>query len=178
MPPVLVIGAALAIGAAGTALSISASQKSANANEDIAQQQQNANAINQQAMETDARRKQLEVVRQSQVARSVATTNATSQNAQLGSGLQGGYGQISGEENTNLVGINQNLQFGRQRFAIDNVISSDRMSLASGQGMAGWGSGLSSLSGSIMGAYSAFNRLSYGGPPNSGEFLTNTQEGK
>lgn len=179
MPPILVIGAALAISAVGTAVSIAASSKSASANEDIAAQQQQSNAIQQQAMETDAQRRQLEVVRQAQVARATATSSAVSQNAQLGSGLQGGYGQISGEENTNLLGIQQNLQFGREQFAINNQISNDRISLASAQGMSGWGSGLTSIGNTMMSAYGASTRLSqvpfgsgqqygrtYGSPPN------------
>jgi len=40
-----------------------------------------------------------------QRARSLALSTATNQGAQFGTGLQGGYGQISGESGTNMLGI-------------------------------------------------------------------------
>ncbi len=80
-----------------------------------------------QAMELDARRKSLEVVRNQQRARALALTTATAQGAQGGSGLQGGYGQATGQAGTNLMGIQQNLQIGRNIQAFNQGISNNRI---------------------------------------------------
>lgn len=79
------------------------------------------------AMETDARRRQLEVVRNQQRARSVAVTNATAQGASKGSGLQGGYGQIAGQSGVNMLGIQQSLGIGRSIFDLNAQTSQRRM---------------------------------------------------
>jgi len=159
---VTAVVAAVGLSAAGSVVSASAASKSASAQEDVAQSQQQANDLSRQAMELDAHRRQLEVIRQGQVARSMATTNATAQNAQLGSGLQGGYAEVAGMEGTNLLGINQNLTLGEENFNIQNRISQDRMTMAQAGGLAAWGQGLSGLGGSIMSGYGAMSRLSQG----------------
>src|SRR5690349_12770116 len=72
------------------------------------------------AMELDARRQSLEAIRQGQRARALGLTAATQQGAGFGSGLQGGYGQISGQTNQNLLGVGQNLEIGRNIFGINS----------------------------------------------------------
>lgn len=81
----------------------------------------------QTAMELDARRKQMENLRQTQRARSLALASATGSGAQFSSGLQGGYGQISGQSNTNASGIRQNLELGRDIFNINAGISDNQI---------------------------------------------------
>src|SRR5688572_5457871 len=88
------IGAGL--GVAGTVTSMFGASEVSEAQQKIAQLEMQANAVRQQQMETNARRETLEAIRRTQQARSVALSNATAQNAQGGSGLQGGFGQISG----------------------------------------------------------------------------------
>lgn len=83
-----------------------------------------------QAMELDARRKQLEVIRNQQRYRAVALTNATAQGARQGSGLQGGYGQISGQSGFNLLGIQQNLQIGQNIFGLNSQITGQKQQYA------------------------------------------------
>src|ERR1041384_4701100 len=81
-------------------------------------------------MELDAQRKQMEVLRNAQRARALGLQAATSQGASLGSGLQGGYGQISGAANTNLLGIGQNLQIGENLFDINANVDQSKIQLA------------------------------------------------
>jgi hypothetical protein len=92
-------------------------------------------------METSARRQQLEIVRNGQRARAFATNAAVNQGAQFGSGLSGGYGQISGATGFNLQGVTDNLQTGRQLFGIDSQISANRIAAnqARGQEMTAMG---------------------------------------
>lgn len=84
----------------------------------------------QQAMELDARRRSLEVLRNQQRARAVALTNANAQGAARGSGLQGGYGQIAGQSGVNLLGISQNLQIGQNIFGLNNQITDQKQAYA------------------------------------------------
>ena len=81
--------------------------------------QMQANLERKKQMELMARRQQMETLRNSQRARSISLANASAQGAQFGSGLSGGYGQIAGMTNTNLLGIGQNLEIGRNLFNID-----------------------------------------------------------
>lgn len=116
------------------ALNIQSAQESldaANASRAINQQivgyEREVEAQRKQAMELDARRRQLEVIRNQQRARSIAITNATAQNAGRGTGLQGGYGQISGQSGVNLLGIQQNLQIGQNIFGLQSQITDQRL---------------------------------------------------
>lgn len=96
--------------------SIAASEGSLAINKGIAAQQTEIEAQKRQAMEVDARRQQLEIIRGQQRARALGLTNATAQGSSKGSGLQGGYGQASGQAGTNLVGVQQALQSGENIF--------------------------------------------------------------
>jgi len=83
-----------------------------------------------QQMNLDSQRQQLEIVRNSQRARSMALNSATNQGAQFGTGLQGGYGQISGQTNTNLLANSQNLEIGNNIFGLNNQISQYKSQLS------------------------------------------------
>lgn len=101
------------------------------------------------AMELDAKRKQIEVIRNQQRARALGLTVANAQGARQGSGIQGAYGQISGATTDNLNGIFQNLEIGRNIFGINRGISDQRLAYAAGgdiinegQGIIAQGSGI------------------------------------
>lgn len=96
-------------------------------NKDIFAKQQGVEEQRFGAMELDARRRQLEVIRNQQRARSIGLTTATAQGARQGSGLQGGYAQASGQAGVNLSGIQQNLEIGRNIFGLNSDISKRRM---------------------------------------------------
>lgn len=168
-----IIGAvAVGVSAVGVGVSMYGSSQQAKANQDIASQQQQANQISLQAMEVESHRRQLETVRQGQIARSQSTAVATSQNAQLGSGLPGAQAQVTGEQNYNMLGLNQNLDLGKEMNTVNNNISQDRMSLASAQGISAFGSGLTSLGNIGVSTFGSYNRLSqfagFGGSQSSG----------
>jgi hypothetical protein len=103
--------------------SVAASQASLTINQGIVGQQKEIETQKRQAMEVDARRQQLEIIRGQQRARALGLTNATSQGSSKGSGLQGGYGQASGQAGTNLVGVQQALQSGENIFNANAAIT-------------------------------------------------------
>jgi len=137
----------------------SAAKKSAEASQQIAKLEQQVEAQRMKAMEIDARRKNLENIRNAQRAQSLATATATNQGAQAGSGLQGGIAQIKGQEGFNALGINQNLEIGRTIFGINAQISEQKQNLAAAGSDLYAAQGLSSLGGSILGNASAVGRI-------------------
>lgn len=138
--------------------------------------EQKVEAQKRQAMELDARRKSLENIRQIQRMRALALTNATSQGAAQGSGLQGGYGQISGQGGWNALGINQNLQIGENIFDINAQISQQKIAMANAGMLQQQGAAFSSAGSSVMGAAGTLGKLTgpytekspYSGSTNSG----------
>lgn len=141
-----------------------------------------------QFMEMDARRRQLENLRNFQRARATALENATTQGASYGSGLQGGYSQIRGESEWNALGVNQQLYLGRNAFDINALLSQSKIAQAyasltmqqgqlkveEGKQQVARASGESALGGSIMQAASPFARLVGGPQPNQGYYPTGT----
>lgn len=107
--------------------SITASNASLAINQGIVGQQRAIEETKRQAMEVDARRQQLEIIRQQQRGRAMALASNV---AQGGSGaiggssaLAGAYGQIAGQSGVNLLGVQQALQSGRQVFAANASIT-------------------------------------------------------
>lgn len=164
---VALFAASLAVGAAGVGTSVMGAMNAAEANKNIAGLEMKAEEQRKIAMELDARRKTLEQVRVMQRAHSMATSNANNQGALLGSGVQGGYGQISGQGGTNLLGIAQNREIGENMFGINTQISGQKMNLADAQSMSAIGSGLTSLGSMGMSAVGNFGKLSGGFPSQS-----------
>lgn len=110
--------------------SIVAAGQSRTINQGIVGEQREIEATKRQAMEVDARRQQLEIIRQQQRGRALGLTTATAQGASKGSGLQGGYGQISGQTGVNILGVQQNLQAGRNIFDSNASISNYNSDMA------------------------------------------------
>lgn len=175
--PILAVAAIAGLGLQAygqhRAATIAGQQANLQANE--ASQQQAIEAQKQQQMQLQARRTEMEALRQNQVARSQATAAANSQGAIYGSGIQGGYGQISGQTGTNLVNQSQNLQIGENIFGLNSNISTDRIGLAHLGGSMATAQGISSFGGSLAGAAQAIGRLgagfggsSYGSPESGG----------
>lgn len=101
------------------------------------------------AMELSANRQSLEILRSNQRARSTAINNATNQNAQFGSGLQGGLAQVTDQGLFNLAGVNQNLQIGDAMFGINQQITTQKQQLAQVQGQAATDQGIASIGGAL-----------------------------
>lgn len=151
-----------------------AAQQSAQIAGQVSEQEIAANAQRKTAMELNARRQELEVFRNSQRARSMALTSATSQGAQFGSGLQGGYGQISGQTGVNASGIEQNLAIGQNLFGIDDRISQLRSQSASMQAnyqsQSATYQGISNLGGAVAKSATPFANMFGGGLQSSGGY--------
>lgn len=146
----------------GAITQMNAAKDSAEANRNIAAAQQRQEALRHQAMELDAKRKQTEFIRQQQRSRAFSLASATSGNAQEGSGLQGAYGQYSGVANNNLLGLSQSLQFGQQNFGISQDITNNRYALADAGAQSAFGSGLSSLGGTLISSAGTLGKLGQG----------------
>lgn len=161
MDPVTI--ASLLSSASGMAMSLFGSSQStkyakeqAAAQANIAGLEQQQDAVRRQGMELDAQRKSMEVLRNSQRARAMAQSAATNQGASFGSGLQGGYGQISGQAGINLLGINQSRELGENMFDLNAKIDQQKINyanaggqLAGAQAMSGLGKSLVSDAGTI-----------------------------
>lgn len=113
----------------------------------------------EQAMQLSARRQQLEIIRNTQRARSMGLQAAVSQGAQFGSGYSGGQAQELGMGSFNLQGVNQNLQSGENIFSINRDISKSKLALSQVQGQAATDAGISAIGGSIMKAGDPLGRL-------------------
>jgi hypothetical protein len=94
--------------------------------------QRKAEQARQSSATLDARRRRRQIIREQQVARATALSNATNQGAGEGSGLQGGYGSISGQANTAISGINQQETLGNAVFAANRQTSQGRTTASLG----------------------------------------------
>jgi len=162
MPTGLIIGLAVAgIGLSGASAyqQSKAAEKQSEAQQQMIAEQQKQEAIRQRAMELDAQRKQTENLRQVQRARALAVSTATNQGANLGSGLQGGLAQVSGQGNWNALGIQQGLGFGQEMFASNAALSQDKIAYAQAQGDAATWAGLGSLGGTLISSASTLGNI-------------------
>lgn len=172
----LVVGA-VGLAAVGTGVSMygahqqsKAAKQQAAAQQAQIEQERRAEAARMKAMELDARRRQLEMIRQQQRARSMALATTTAQGAAGGSGLMGAYGSFSGQTGVNQLGTLQNLYTGREMFDINGRISDARIAyaqagsnMATAGGISAFGSGIASLGGSLMTATPYIGALTGGG---------------
>lgn len=82
----------------------------------VAKANEKAEKAREAAMNLDAKRRQRQVIREAQLARSTALANATNQGAQESSGLAGGQAQITSQQNDSILGIQQNQELGTEIF--------------------------------------------------------------
>ena len=125
-------------------------RKSSEVRQSIANEERNINEQKRTQMELSARRDSLQIYRNQQRQRAMATQAAVNQGASRGSGLQGGIAGVDAGSFFNLAGIDQNLQIGRNIFGINDRISGYKQQLASYESDAATDAGLASLGGSIM----------------------------
>lgn len=146
----------LGIGAIGLGMQIfggiGASEQAEKANQvqqQIAGVEKQVNGQRRDAMELSARRQQMEVFRNNQRQRAMATNAAVNQGAQFGSGLQGGLAQVQDQSMYNSLGISQNLEIGRNIFGFNDQITDYKSQLSSIQTQMGQDQGIASFGGSI-----------------------------
>lgn len=106
--------------------------------------------VKHDAMMLASRRQQLEIIRNGQRARALALNAATNQGAQFGSGLQGGYGQIAGATNTNLLGNQQSLEMGEKMWNYNSAISRLNLEVSGAQTDMANAQGIMSLGNSLI----------------------------
>jgi len=145
---VAVVG--IGVQAYGASQQMDAQKKMAAATQQEVAGQQQVQALQLQQQTLEARRKQLEVVRTQQRTRALALSTANAQGAKLGSGLQGGYGQIQGASDVSAVGINQNMQLGQEQYGAMQDINSAKIRYASAGAQNSFGAGLMSLGGGLV----------------------------
>lgn len=132
------------------------------AQQEIAGLETKQDSVRRQAMELSARRQQMEALRNQQRARSLALQNATTQGASQGSGLQGGYGQISGQTNWNLGGIQSNLEFGNQMFDLNALIGKQKQNISRFGGDASTAGGIASIGSALSGSVTGLGKIQGG----------------
>lgn len=122
--------------------------------------------VRRKAMELDASRRSMEIMRNMQRARSLAVIRATTQGAGLGSGIGGGVAQVQQQASWELSGINDNTLFGRSMFSLNAQLNQQKLlmaqSSAESQTNAALGQGLQQAGSSILGSLGPIDRLSRG----------------
>jgi hypothetical protein len=143
--------AAIGVGIAGYGAyqsSSSASQSNALQAQSVAIQQEQL-ALQKKSMELDARRRR-DIIRQNVAARSAALATTVAQGAQFGSALPGAYGGIEGRTGTNLLGIDQNLEIGRDMFGLKSRGAEVSGQIANANSNAASGAAMTSLGGALV----------------------------
>lgn len=130
---------------AGAGLGFYGQQKQAKA-------QKKAERLRQRQMDLEASRRRRSIIREATIARANALSGATAGNAQYGSGLQGGYGQINNQATQNIQATNQSQEIGAGIFAANRQY-------AEGAQIANLGQGISSLGGGLGNFISTFPRV-------------------
>lgn len=172
-----VIGAGAAI--YGTVKQNKAAKQQAAAQQQQIQAEQQAEALRRQQMELEARRRQREIIRNQQKARAMALATSTNQGAALGSGLQGGYGQIAGDAGTQQLNTAQNLMIGRGIFDANVGVSNAKMAYASASSDMATGRTISSLGGTIMSLGPTLKNIGGGYfPQSSGPWVNGIPSGR
>lgn len=146
-------------------------KQAAQVKQNIAAEEQKLNQQRRLQMELSARREQLQIYRNNQRLRAQATQAAVNQGASMGSGLQGGLAGVTAGSAFNLQGVTQNLEIGRNMFAINDRISGFKQQLASLEGDAAEAAGWASLGGSLMknsGTIGQLSQNAFAGFGNSG----------
>ncbi len=157
----LVIGG-LALSAIGTGVQVTSSFQQAEVQKDILEEQRKQEQVRKNAMVADSRRREMEVLRQSQKMRAVSLATANNQGAALGSGLAGAYGQASGQTGVNYGGIRDAAAFGNAIFDSNMNISGMQQNMAGYQAFGAAGAGLSSLGGAMVSSAGVLGRASQG----------------
>lgn len=156
-----VVGIGSTILGVGTSI-FGASEQNAAQQQELAISQQE-NVQRQHLFEIEQGRKRVEDLRNAQQASAVSRTRAANQGAQFGSGLLGGLGQIQGESNYNILGINQNSQIGENLFSLDAQMTQAKIASAAAATTQAIGGALTSFGGTVINSMGAIGNLTSGG---------------
>lgn len=148
------------------------SAQQAGVSRDISYQEGQQNDIRQSVMNMNARRAQIETVRNMQRARAYGIqAGATQAGSLTGSGVQGGIASSEDQGLFGLQGINNTQFSNNQMYGLNRNITSDRMQLATLGGQASTYQGVQSLGGAMMNVAPMASKFFGGGSfGNSGGF--------
>lgn len=172
------VAAAVGLSVIGAGISMFGASSANSAQKNIAKLEMQAEEQRKKAMELDASRRRMEVLRAGQQASSLAVSRAANQGASSSTGIFGGLAQIAGRTGFNTLGIDQNLMIGRNMFGINQKISQQKMELADAQMWSSIGSSISGVGSSIMGNLGGISRLSGGYNAPGGGYGYNTYGGQ
>ena len=151
------------LGGIGAAIGgMSAAKGEYKTEQNIAQLEEQANAVKWNQTQLNFKRSQLQNLRNAQQGRSVALANASGSGAQFGSALGGGLGNVGGEYGTNAVNLSQNEQNAQQEFNINESISAQKMQESKYKSEAATWAGI----GSIFGGAGSFGKSLVGASTN------------
>lgn len=126
------------------------SKQTAQVSAGIAADEQQVQVQKQQQMQLEADRTNLQNFRRTQQVKAQGLATATAGGAQFGSGIAGAQASETSEGLYNSLGINQNLEIGKNIFGINSDISGKKIKLAQLGGEAATDQGISSMGGAIM----------------------------
>jgi hypothetical protein len=98
-----------------------------------------AEKLRKRQMNLEAMRKKREIIREGVMARAQALSAATAQGGAESSGLAGGYGQITGQVNRNLLATTQDQKLGNKMFKANQQYAQGGMISSVGSGVASVG---------------------------------------
>lgn len=140
----------LGVASAGTYVQYNAAQDQKAAATEALDIQRKQERLRARQMQFDAMRKRREIIRTAIQQRAYALASTTQSGASTGSALPGAYGQISGTEGTNTVGVNVNEQFGQQMFNLNSQLAGAYRNSAIAAANEKVGAGLTTLGGAMM----------------------------
>jgi hypothetical protein len=135
----------IGLGAIGTGVQVMGAMKAAKAAE-------KAEDLRERQMNLDAMRQKRKIIREAIMQKSIATANATAQGAQDSSGLKGGIAQVTQDAGTQMSYTNKSQEIGSSLFDANREQTQ-------GQSMSSFGSGLSSLGGTLVQNSQTISRL-------------------
>jgi hypothetical protein len=145
-----IIGIGVAATVAGTVMSASAAQQQAKAQKQSLAAQQRAEDTRQVQMNLDATRRQRQLFREQQRARAQGLAMTTAAGSSSGSIMAGMTGSIAGQTGVNVLGVEQNREFGNQIFSHNRDATRANIAAASAGGRMAMGQGISSLGGALI----------------------------
>jgi hypothetical protein len=155
--------AGLATSLYGGIMGAGVARQEAQVSQDVAKQEGQENNLNQQLMNIQSRRAQLQTMRNTQKARAYGIQAGATQTGSLtGSGVQGGQASSADQGIFGLTGINQTTGINNDLFSINNNITADKMQLASLGGQAATDQGIQSIGGAIMNVSSIAGKFGSG----------------
>lgn len=156
---------AAAVGAAatviGTGVSIAGSLTQAAGQRKAQKAQERAEYLRERAMETEAQRKRMELIRQQQIARatSLAATTGAGASAEGSSAMPGAEGTVFGQYGRGIQSENSNMLTGGALFAQNREKAKGDAQAAFGGTLSATGSGISSLGNSFTNNVEKINRI-------------------